>query len=97
VKALHRVASRPRWSAKSNLLTACRLAVWAADDVLAVTGNLAAEGDLALQLLPGTSAAGLCAASASPQLVDGHRRIQVGVEWVRKDKTALNRSLCMSS
>ena len=57
---------------KLGLLTACRLAVWAADDVLAVTGNLAAEGNLALQLLPGTSAAGLCAASASPHLVDGH-------------------------
>ena len=46
--------------------------MWVADNVLAVTGNLAAEGNLALQLLPGTSAAGLCAASALPRLVDGH-------------------------
>jgi hypothetical protein len=49
-----------------------RLAVWVQKDVLAATGNLAAEGDLALRLLPGCSAAGRCAATAAPYLVDGH-------------------------
>jgi hypothetical protein len=55
-----------------HVTTARRLAVWVADEVIAVTGNLAAEGDLALRLLPGTTAAGLCASTASPRLVDGH-------------------------
>lgn len=55
-----------------SFASSVRLAVGVASDAVAMTSNLAAEGPLALLLLPGTSAAGQCISSASPHLVDGH-------------------------
>lgn len=48
-----------------------RLAVCMPGGSMAITGDLAAEGLLALSLLPGDSAAGGCALGTAPQLVDG--------------------------
>ena len=50
----------------------CRLATVLSENMLAVTGDLAVPGHTALSLLPASSAAGRCATSAVPILVETH-------------------------
>jgi hypothetical protein len=53
-----------------------RLAFVVAEDVLAVSGNLAAAGRIGWALLPSTSVAGRCVATGAPALIEAHTSIQ---------------------